>query len=574
MNNFYLYADKESLEVLSSASPKIIAVGGDFGYGNFGDILQHIGTLKSIQKNGLKVASVMTSSAISHKDFPSWARLAYQTDAILFISDYPLLLSKEDPEITLVLEIRGIAGITLYGGGFLNEKWGNHALSVVEHFLRRTNNIPYWVSGQQITKPFEKRVIEHINEFKPSLFAVRDEQSLHALSNIGFEADYSFDDATEELLKLCGRIPARRGDGLFIHLNSSDYTANASLQDGLGSELARLAGNGRGHRNVTVFQAFRDTRIDVFDTMETIKQLDHLFPFSDVRLIQLVNLLFDRSAVALEQLLEANFGYSCSYHVTLWLQLAGIPCWLRSSNPFYDQKSRALQVSQSLDEFIRSPRLADHGLNLERRAAWNEKFQRHLSSIEPVDNFIRFQEPADGPAPWPFFYEGKPSLQEKLDDAIEVQTWHRERAEAAEKQLAALNIRVDTLSTELANASQAGQAERERADAAERARGELEGRVLALTVRLTEVGNLVHNQRAQLDVVEYETHAHAQANQELQRQVVELQGQLQALTSQLHQILRTWSWRITRGFRGVARVLRGDFAPAKTVMRRFFKERN
>src|SRR5690606_24647007 len=171
----------------------------------------------------------------------------------------------------------------------------------------------------------------------------------------------------------------------------SDYTANTSLADGLGRELASVASQDAARHEVTVFQAFRDSRQDVFDSSETIKRLDYLFPFHEYRTIDLVGLLFDQSSSNKQIKLDLALGYSCSYHVTLWLQLAGIPCWLRSSNSFYDQKSRALQVSQGLDEFLRNPKLADHTSNLERRATWNDKLQRHLSSIDPIENCLRFE---------------------------------------------------------------------------------------------------------------------------------------------------------------------------------------
>jgi hypothetical protein len=166
--------------------------------------------------------------------------------------------------------------------------------------------------------------------------------SLRLLAEQGFVADYSFDDATEALLALNDRITLRRGQGLALHLNSSDYTANQNLEYGLGRELASLAGCAAAGKGVTALQAFRDCRQEVFDTSETIKRLDHLFPFHNFRTIDLVGLLFDQDGSHVVPDVEAEIGYSCSYHITLWLQLAGIPCWLRSSNPFYNQKSRAL----------------------------------------------------------------------------------------------------------------------------------------------------------------------------------------------------------------------------------------
>lgn len=467
MSRFYIYANENSLRVLSGSEQKIIAIGGDFGYGNFGDVLQHINALKAIKRCGrFNTVSVMAANAISHQGFPEWVLPACSTDAVVFCAEYPLILSDDDPKLQLVSEIKNVAGVHLYGGGFLNHMWGDYVLSVVEHFLTQSKDIAYWVSGQQITSPYQTRVLEHINTFTPRLFGVRDEISQQLLLDAGFDADYSFDDATEALIALTEKVGLRQGKGLFMHLNSSDYTANQSLQHGLGSQLSLLSDSSASENGITVFQAFRDTRDDVFDTTETIKQLDYLFPFHDARLVDLVGLLFDTPGKSLSPALQGEFGYSCSYHVALWLQLSGIPCWLRSSNTFYDQKSRALQVTQDLEEFIRKPKLADHRFNLERRKAWTEKLQAFLNQLPVVENACTFTDDGLGPAPWPFFYKGKPSQLERLKELETSVRWQRDRADVAER--------------------------------------ELQGRVEALTAQLTEVGNEAHQQRDRADVAERE----------------------------------------------------------------------
>ena len=481
MSNLYFYADEASQKALLSDSHKIISIGGDFGYGNFGDVLQHINALRAIKKTGrFKTVSVMATNAISSQGFPSFVSAAYKTDAVVFVSSYPLLLCDADPQLTPVAKIRNVAGLCLYGGGFLNSMWGNFVLSVVEYFFRLDHKINYWVSGQQITAPFEGRVFEHIKAFRPSLFGVRDEVSTKLLAEHGYDADFSFDDATEALEGLSHRLNVRQGRGLALHLNSSDYTSNTSLAHGLGRELARLAIHGAANHEVTVFQAFRDSREEV----------------------------------------------------ALWLQLAGVPCWLRSSNSFYDQKSRALQVTQGLDEFLRSPRLADHSFNLDRRAAWNEKLQRHLSSIDPIENCLTFENIEDGPAPWSFFYKGLPTLQEKLSTAEKDNQWYRSRAEGAERDLGAARSEID----------------------------ELHGRVEALSVQLTEVGDEAHRQRERAEGAERDLDT-------ARSEIDELNGRVEALSTQISLILASRSWRLTRGLRVIGRLFRGEFGEVFAAFR-------
>ena len=544
MTNLYLYADEKSRNVICDSTQKIITIGGDFGYGNFGDVLQKINALKIIKKNKqFSTIAVMASNAIDRQDFPEWVISAYSTDAVVFVSEYPLILSPHDPGLQLVTSIKNLAGVYLYGGGFLNSIWGDYVLSVVEHFLKKNPQISYWASGQQVTPPFENRVIEHIHNFKPRLFGVRDESSIQLLSDAGFNADYSFDDATEELILLNQKLHTTRGEGLLLHVNASDYTANKSIKHGLGRQLSDLSKSHAAKNGVTIFQAFRDSRQDVSDSTETIKQLGSYFPFHDTRLVDLVGLLFDQSTDPINPPIQGAFGYSCSYHVTLWLQLAGIPCWLRSSNTFYDQKSRALQVTQGLEEFVREPKLADHRFNLERRQSWAEKFQDSLNTLAEVNNTITLSDDGKGPAPWPFFYKGKPTYQEKLNEQNINLRWQLERADAAEQSLtlalgqsSTLKSHAESLAAQMAHAGGELLSLQERSERVKLQledeldkNAELNTRLKAVTAQLTEVGHETHLQteRAGLAETRLET---------AKAQIGELNTRLQAVTAQLTEV--------------------------------------
>lgn len=504
MSNFYIYADEYSQNVLANTRPKIITIGGDFGHGNFGDVLQHMNAATAIKQSGrFQTVSVMAANAISHVDFPSWVPSAYSTDAVVFVSEYPLILNQTDPRLKLVSEIRNVAGLHLYGGGFLNLMWGNYVLAVVEHFLNSAKNIAYWVSGQQITPPFEKRVQEHIEKFKPRLFGVRDELSLQSLQTKKTQIHYSFDDATEALTRFSQKAGIQRGEGIFLHVNSSDYTANQSPQNGLVTELNRLSIFNRESGHVTAFQAFRDTRQDVIDSTESIKQLDCLFPFHDTRLVDLVGRVFDPPGKSIP--LQGAFGYSCSYHVALWLQLAGIPCWLRSSNPFYDQKARALQVTQGFEEFIQDPRLADHRINLERRQEWVEKLQTSLNEVADTNSSITFEDNGEGPAPWAFFYKGKPTQAEKFAELEKALVWQYEQEKS-----------------------------------------QLHSRLEALTAQLSSVGDEAHHQRQRAEAAE--------------SALVEQQGNVETLTKQLNSIMSSRTWRMSRKLKAFGRIFSGGFS--------------
>jgi hypothetical protein len=495
VSRIYLYADHASREVLLNDLQKFVLIGGDFGYGNFGDVLQHINSLNTTKlAKSYATVSVFAANAIGFADYPAWIRQSYGADAIVFVSEYPLILDERSPSLALVGEIRNLAALHLYGGGFLNSMWGDFVLGITEFFLRLAPHAAYVVSGQQVTPPYQTRVLEHIKNFKPKLFGVRDEQSQRWLREAGFTSDFSFDDATEALQGLTEALPLQRGVGLLMHVNASDYTANDSLTHGLGYEMQKLKSSRWGQGDITLFQAFRDPRHEVCDARETLKNLDVAFPFTDLRLIELATLVYDGQQADVARPIVGEIGYSCSYHVALWLQLAGIPCWLRSSNPFYDQKSRALQVTQELDSFLAEPRLADHRANLERRVAWNEKLRSIILQIPEANSSCKLTDDGKGPAPWAFFYKGQPTLQEKLSEAQKSDRWQCDRAEDAERDL-------------------------------DKARSE----------------------------------------------AVELHGRIEALTGQLTSILSSRSWRLTRGLRGLARLMRGEVGLVRDGLRRAFK---
>ena len=382
MNPIYLYTDATSRDVLLNDQQKIILIGGDFGYGNFGDVVQHVNSVNIANKSKrFSTVSVMSANAIGFKAFPVWARQSYGTDAIVFVADYPLILDETSPELVPLCEIRNLSVIHLYGGGFLNNMWGDYVLGVAEYFLNLAPHVKYLVSGQQITHPYQSRVATHVAMYQPALFGVRDGLSRQLLSDAGFDPLFSFDDATEALIELTEKLPLVRGSGLLMHINASDYTARSTGVQSLSNDLSQLSAHLGKSPRVTLFQAFRDTRYEVNDSLETVKRLDFLFPFRDIRLVGLAAMAYGDQAQSVLEPIQGDFGYSCSYHVALWLQLAGIPCWLRCDNPFYNQKAKALQIIQDIESFLEEPHLANHHSNLEKRAQWQAAFDKELKML-------------------------------------------------------------------------------------------------------------------------------------------------------------------------------------------------
>ena len=102
-----------------------------------------------------------------------------------------------------------------------------------------------------------------------------------------------------------------------------------------------------------LLQAFQDAREEVLDSFETVKRLEIGFPFAGLETILLVGAAMGKGSERVRPV-TGHFGYSCSYHVALWLQLCGIPCWLRGTNDYYEHKCRALGIEGDFESFLAS----------------------------------------------------------------------------------------------------------------------------------------------------------------------------------------------------------------------------
>jgi len=412
----HLYVKPEEKPVLESAEQKTFLVGGDFGYGNFGDILQCYNTIAFHRRvSQRKIVAVLAVEAITDEDFVHRASNRYDVDAIIYISRTPWRFN----ELCPVNMIRNAGLVHFYGGGLINVLWGPYVLKVVAHLLERLQPAGYVISGQQVSAPLQFALIDHCRIFRPLLVGVRDSSSQALMGHAGFETSFCFDDASEILLSLARRLPLLCDRGLIAHLNLSVYTRNLSSDPTLRAELKQLAAADDTSDGLTVFQAFESRQFDVCDSFESIKQLAADFPFHDYRLLDLVRLI-DSGCDSLSTPIKAGIGYSCSYHVALWLQLAGIPCWLRSGSSFYSQKREALQVRQTLSQFLASPHLADHRESLERRQGWLENLERILDELALASGLSEaaVPQPEDAPA---WTYRGKATRMARMAQLVDAQ---------------------------------------------------------------------------------------------------------------------------------------------------------
>lgn len=416
MADLFLYSDVLGDAILREEGGKAVLIGGDFGYGNFGDILQHAGAIDRFKRcSDLQVVSVLSVDAMSKHVTIGALREGYGADVLIFVSDGPLDQEAQATRgLVQVANIRDITCIQLYGGGFLTERWGDFVLGVAEFFLRKLPSVAYFISGQQVSPAYAGRVAEHIRTFKPALLAVRDSISQKLLKRQGVDAQFSFDDAVEPLLELSRRLPVRRGPGMFIHLNSSGYTGNDCAEDSLVADMAILGARSPDTRVVLV-QAYQDRREEVLDSMETLKRLEAAFPFPCIEVVMLVSMIMGRGANTPMSELVGDYAYACSYHVTLWLQLNGIPCWLRSENAYYEQKRESLGVHGDFEDFLENLPKVDHSRNLLKRAKWTAVLEGAISGLTRPMSLLEFGGSSADDVYRTIHFKGEPSLADRLD---------------------------------------------------------------------------------------------------------------------------------------------------------------
>lgn len=424
MNNIYCYATKETIDSLKNHSEKVLLIGGDFGYGNFGDILQLKGAINTVKHSDrYQPVCIFNTNAIRDIDFPNEILSYYGNHMFIFVSTFPLIFDhSNDPHLVPVKIINNVVCLYMYGGGFLNPYWGNGVLEIVEFFLQKNESLKYIISGQQITDPFHSNFAKHLNKYKPIIVGVRDQNSKDLLCSQGIEPNFSFDDATEELIKLNSKVKIQFGKGLFLHLNSSSYTMKSDQTkrktlDEIALDLKLIKNTFGDLDSVHLLQAYVDAREEVVDTFETISSLETRFPFPFTDQILLPLICGDNFNQNKINLLCGEFAYSSSYHVAFWLSLSGIPCWLRPSNEFYRQKFDGLGMNQSLYQVLDRKNIINFDSQIEQRSIWLEKINHCLLAFDQIPNSeLIFENDNAQNNPSVFFYKGYPTQAEQIKE--------------------------------------------------------------------------------------------------------------------------------------------------------------
>lgn len=482
LSNIRVYADQLTREALRTDAPRLLLLGGYLGYPNFGDILQLQGAIDWHQRPAPQSAPtspplhpfpprepvvVCDIASLTDPRFIDRLRDRLALRHILFLAHGNAQPPLDGPPLELLDNPAPcrISHLHLYGGGYLNRTWGEHMLACAEYLIERFGVGHYVMSGQQAQPAFEDRIREHIARCRPALVGGRDDESVDVLRRAGAPAEYSFDDAAEEMTRVrdaflaTSRASHSPPPSALVHLNVSPYASDAKdAVDALCDRLVTLlestaqpgptkagttghsASNsgGRGgeqpderaaHRTnaappyAVLLNAYNDERVEhVADTLGVVLRMGDRFPLSDFRVVQLAALAFNGAAPtpAMHAASPAADAHStspialvCSYHAAMLCQMLRIPVWLEVRNAYYRQKAAGLGLTRAAGDsradndaaflaFLRERPVVALDAQLRRRADWLGKL-RDAYRIAPQERppIAMPVSHVDAPAPRP-----------------------------------------------------------------------------------------------------------------------------------------------------------------------------
>lgn len=421
-----------------STAPKVILFGSFTGPKNFGDMLQLHGALRwhEARERGLVICPLHNLARAWSPEHMQQLGRVFGTDDWLFCDrrndgKYASALGLE----RLTTGIRGRSTLHVYGGGFFNGLWGQSSLARIEATLDEMVPEHYVISGQQVGQEFAATFAAHCRSYQPDIIGCRDEESVAILRQHGIIAQFSSDDAFEELVAATSSPFSPPADATHgeqptrpyaLYLNSSHYVISAQDTRTSLRAIEHCLGLLEQHFGMRtpplLIEAYRDDNPHIQDTPATIKKTRFGAAFAAAPRLDLVD-CFERNSLheAATALRRCQLAVSTSYHVTLFLKVLGVPVYLFGFNDYYRQKKQGLGDTQaSLEEFLRAPSLqvernnATIARHLSARVSWFDQLEAALAA-PPQDARLlararaaldRLRQQRDGarviasPAPW------------------------------------------------------------------------------------------------------------------------------------------------------------------------------
>jgi hypothetical protein len=347
-----LWASPADRERLLDAESVLFLVGSYDGSGNYGDILQAATAIKTVGDlpgSPLAVPIVERETHGHHSELMRRYGKEFAGAAFFFFHDREEKPDGDLVEITTPASRLPTALIYIYGGGFMNGRWGArkavHAKAAEQ--LLGGHALPVVASGLQV----EETAIAPGGPgydllSRASWIGVRDVDSLEyvrrQIPDVKGRVELAGDDATLFL----ERPPAEPKAVLNVHVNDGSWISDepASLPGKIARLVRDLGTASEQPLELQPIVAYEDPRVSerriVSDLLE---QKGGALEKAGLQLAEPLDVLEDAIGNDLAGFKRARLTVSCSYHVTLTSLLAGIPTVLLAQNDYYAQKAAGLR---------------------------------------------------------------------------------------------------------------------------------------------------------------------------------------------------------------------------------------
>lgn len=376
----YYYATKETASFLRDNNDCIYLFGSCGGYSNFGDIIQ-LKNAVSFHKQVTKKEPVivMFLEALEGRAHVKHLREWYDSQHFVFVTHKPWDAS--DSALYPLTTAMAGAQLHIYGGGFLNKYWGREMLEVVSSLLNDFKIHTYLFSGQQIEEAILPDLQRLFRAHAPEVVGLRDELSLKVLKKQlpEIKSEFSFDDVTEIFEQWAARrTPAKvkisnilRRDGILWHLNASGYVTDskAALLDKVLTVKERYP-----RQSLVIAHAYNDRRRELFDSLQTLVDLENDFPYVSYRVVNLAQIALEcqphknKIPTLRAYLGSLRFAITSSYHTAMLMSFFDVPVFLLAANEYYQQKQKGLGYGSDFDKYLADPSINLKNFSSERRA--------------------------------------------------------------------------------------------------------------------------------------------------------------------------------------------------------------
>jgi polysaccharide pyruvyl transferase WcaK-like protein/predicted PP-loop superfamily ATPase len=348
------FATAATAEAIAGGRALAVLVGSYDGSGNFGDIAQLDATLGLLEPlaDELLVAPVLERAQLAKHRALAGQMLQAPTHALYFDPGE----GHEDELVPVAIPADlGFAACLLYGGGYLNPRWGDRKLAMLratESLLAAAGPVCRIATGLQVDPGWitalgaeDRRALAAFE-----LLGSRDRGSGEALATLGSAARLleTGDDAIGVLANWDGGAAAD-GGGLQVNLHFAEHDWVTDDPAGMLAfyveflaELGRRAGK---PVSALPLIAYLDGGIDERPGVERLSAAcaPRGIEVAAPRTLRPADL--SESTAALRR---SSLTLSCSYHVALTSLMSAVPAVLIGDNAYYRQKAAGLLDSFAL----------------------------------------------------------------------------------------------------------------------------------------------------------------------------------------------------------------------------------